>query len=155
LQLLIRSYCLKGGNILVSGSYLASDLCEGEHLTHDDRLFIENVLKYKFRTSKASVKGNVKIVNSPNRFFKKGNISYYDQPDVNSYYVESPDGIEAVGENGFTICRYAENNISAAVAYSGKYKTCAFGFPIETIKSEKDRAKIMESVLSFFSSSKE
>ena len=151
LQQLIRLYSQKGGNILVSGAYLASDLCEGEHLKRDDRLFIENVLKYKFRTSKASVSGSVKIVNSPNRFFKKNNISYYDEPNDISYYIESPDGIEAVGEGGFTICRYTENNISAAVAYSGKYKTCAFGFPFETIKSEKDRNKIMESVLLFLS----
>ena len=155
LQQLIRTYCQKGGNLLVSGAYLASDLCDGEHMKHDDRLFIENVLKYKYRTAKASVSGNVKVVSSPNRFFKKANFTYYDQPNAISYYVESPDAIEAVGEGGFTICRYAENNLSAGVAYSGNYKTCAFGFPLEIIQSEKDRAKIMESVLLFFSSTNE
>jgi len=69
--------------------------------------------------------------------------------------VESPDAIEPVGDGSFTICRYAENNSSAAVAYSGAYKTCCFGFPFETIQSEKDQAKLMESVLSFFANSAE
>jgi len=155
LQQLIRSYCQKGGNLLVSGAYIGSDLCDGEHRTRDDRFFIENVLKFKFRTAKASVSGNVKIVSSPNKFFKKANFSYYDQPNDISYSVESPDAIEPNGEGAYSICRYAENNLSAAVTYSGKYKICAFGFPLETIQNEKDLSKIMESVLSFFSSAVE
>jgi len=118
----------------------------------EDRLFIENILKYKYRTSHASVSGNVNVVNSPYSFFKKDDLSYYDQPNSASYFVESPDAIEPGGEGSFTICRYQENNLSAAVAYSGKYKTCAFGFPLETLQSEKDRAKLMESILLFFSS---
>lgn len=154
LQQSIRLYCQNGGNLLVSGAYLASDLCESEKPLREDRLFIENVLKYKFRTSQASVTGNVKIVSSPYKIFKKNDISYFDQPNSTSYYVESPDAIEPIGEGSFTICRYVENNTSAAVAYSGNYKTCAFGFPFETIQSEKERAKLMESVLSFFNASK-
>jgi hypothetical protein len=80
------------------------------------------------------------------------NLNYFDEPNATSYFVQSPDAIEPVGEGGFTICRYAENNLSAGVTYSGKYKTCVFGFPFETIQQEKDRAKLMESVLSFLSS---
>ena len=152
LQQIIRTYCAKGGNLLLSGSYIASDLCEADHLVKEDRLFLENVLKIKFRTSKASVGGNVKIVSSPNRYFRKMNLNYFDEPNATSYFVQSPDAIEPVGEGGFTICRYAENNLSAGVTYSGKYKTCVFGFPFETIQQEKDRAKLMESVLSFLSS---
>ena len=151
LQSLIRNYCEKGGNLLLSGSYIASDLCDGDKVIKEDRLFLENVLKIKFRTAKASVGGEVKIVDSPNRSFRKMKMSYYDHPNSTSYYVQSPDAIEPVGgEGGFTICRYAENNLSAAVTYSGKYKTCVFGFPFETIDSEKNREKIMESVLKFF-----
>ncbi len=152
LQQIIRTYCAKGGNLLLSGSYIASDLCEGDKVIKDDRLFLENVLKIKFITSKASVGGNVKMVASPNRYFKKMNLNYYDQPNATSYFVQSPDAIEPAGEGGFTICRYAENNLSAGVTYSGKYKTCVLGFPFETIQQEKDRAKVMESVLSFLSS---
>jgi len=154
LQNSIRSYCLNGGNLLVSGAFIGSDLCESDKPLHDDQLFIENVLKYKFRTSRASVYGNIKIVDSPFRVFKKSDLSYYDQPNSISYFVESPDAIEPVGDGSFTISRYTENNLSAAVAYSGIYKTCAFGFPFETLRSEKDREKLMESILLFFSTTK-
>jgi hypothetical protein len=152
LQHSIQSYCLSGGNLLVSGSSIGSDMCESVKPIHDDQLFIEKILKYKFRTSQASVTGNVNVVNSPFDFFKKDVLTYYDQPNSISYFVESPDAIEPIGEGSFTICRYAENNLSAAVAYAGKYKTCAFGFPFETLQSEKDRANLMESILLFFSS---
>jgi len=152
LQHSIQSFCQKGGNLLLSGAYLASDLCDVENANRGDRSFVENTLKLKFRTSRASITGKVKMVNSGNKHFQKMDFNYYDQPNAVSYYVESPDAIEPVGAGGFTICRYAENNLSAAVAYDGKYKTCAFGFPFETIQSEADRDKLMESVLSFLSS---
>ena len=152
LQHVIRSYCLQGGNLMLSGAYIGSDLCEPDKPIHEDQVFIEKILKYKFRTSQASVSGNVSIVDSPVDFFKKADLTYYNHPNTVSYYVESPDAIEPVGEGSFTICRYAENGLSAAVAYSGNYKTCAFGFPFETLQSEKERAKLMESILLFFSS---
>ena len=155
LQQTIQSYCRKGGNLLLSGAYVGSDMSESVKPLREDRLFMENTLKYKFRTSQASVCGNVRIVSSPYKSFKKADLTYFDEPNSISYYVESPDAIEPVGDGSFTICRYAENNSSAAVAYSGAYKTCCFGFPFETIQSEKDQAKVMESVLSFFANSAE
>jgi hypothetical protein len=150
LQQIIRGYCANGGNLFLSGAYVGSDLCESAKPLREDRQFIESVLKYKFRTSQASVGGNVKIVSSPFKQFKKADISYFDQPNPTSYYVPSPDAIEPVGEGSFSICRYTENNLSAGVAFAGNYKTCIFGFPFETIQSEKERSKLMESVLRFF-----
>ncbi len=149
LQLLIRKYCQNGGNLMVSGAFIASDLCDVAHPIREDRLFLENTLKFKFRTAKASVSGKMKLVNSPCIAFRKSEFSYFDQLNSVSYYVESPDGIEPSDVGGYTICRYSEDNISAGVAYSGSYKVCAFGFPFETIQSEKDRARLMDSILLF------
>ncbi len=67
-----------------------------------------------------------------------------------AYVVESPDGIEPAGEGGHTILRYAENNISAGVAYRGKYKTCILGFPFESVRTGEARDRLMESILTFF-----
>jgi hypothetical protein len=151
LQQSIRMFCQRGGRLLVSGAYVASDLVDSKQSTPDDRLFLENVLKCKLRTDKASVTGKVKVVDSPFKVFRKNSFSYFDEPNDVSYYVESPDAIEPSDAAGQTICRYGENNLSAAVAYKGAYKTCVLGFPFETIQSEKDRAKLMESILLFFS----
>jgi hypothetical protein len=150
LQQSIQQFCATGGNLLLSGAYVGSDMSTGEKSLPSDKLFLENVLKYKLSTSKATIIGNMKIENSPIRQFKNGEFAYFDQPNSKVYYVSSPDAIEPVEEGSYTICRYAENNLSAGVAFSGKYKTCSFGFPFEAIKTERDRDKLMESILQFF-----
>ena len=148
MQLRLKDYCHSGGNLIVSGAYLASDSYLKENV--DDRAFLENVLKIKYRTDKACVNGEVKTVNSPANVIKPMEMSYYSEPNAVSYFVPSADAIEPIGKGGYTISRYAENNLSAGVSYSGKYKLCAFGFPIELIKEEKDRDKLMEMILKFF-----
>jgi len=152
LQQSIQEYCQSGGSLMISGAYIGSDLCEQENGSNDDRLFAENTLKFKFRTSHASVDGNIKTVSSPLLNFGKNDFSYVALPNSISYYIESPDAIEPAGEGGYTICTYGENNKGAAVAYSGKCKICTFGFPFETIQSDNDRENIMESILNFFNS---
>jgi len=155
LQQALKTYTQKGGNLIISGAYIASDLCDQSNPKAEDKLFIENILKYKYRTKKASVGGALKIINSPIKSFKKLDFNYFSTPNAISYYVESPDAIEPSSEGGYTICRYTENNFSAGVAYDGKYKICSFGFPLETIENENDREKIFISILAFFENGKE
>ena len=150
LQQTIKSFCDNGGNLMVSGSFIGSDPVTGKYSTPSDKKFIEDVLKYKFRSDKASVGGEVKIVSSPYKIFRKSDFSYYSEPNSSMYYVESPDAIEPNDTECHTIIRYAENNLSAGVAYSGNYKICALGFPFETIQSEKERLKLMDDILLFF-----
>jgi hypothetical protein len=114
-------------------------------------LFVEEVLKYKYGATKASISGKVKLLSLPYAGSKKLDFSYYDTANEVSYYVESPDAIEpSVG--AYTVCRYAENNLSAGVAFAEKYKTYALGFPFEAIDSGKDRNVVMASVLTFLNS---
>ena len=150
LQKNLSNYCKNGGNLLVSGAYIASDLSQAKLSLPEDSLFLNSVLKCKFITEKASVGGEVKVVSSPFKAFEKVSFNYFSQPNSTSYFVESPNAIEPFGEGAYTFCRYAENNTSAAVAYSGKYKVCSFGFPFEVIENEKDRFDLMRDVLNFF-----
>ncbi|MEI6752168.1 MAG: xanthan lyase [Paludibacter sp.] len=154
LQQSIQSYCQAGGNLLVSGAYIGSDLCEPLNSIKSDREFLKNVLKINYVTSHASAMGNVRLLNSELRGFRTMDFSYYDTPNGERYYVESPDAIEPADSAAYSICRYVENNRSAAVAYDGAYKVCSFGFPLETIKSDKDRASLMESILTFLNVAK-
>jgi hypothetical protein len=150
LQKKINLFCLGGGNLLVTGASIASDLCDKKKVLPEDVHFLEHTLKLKFRTHPAAITGEIKYVPSPFRQFDKHEFSYYSQPNPISYHVESPDAIEPAEENAFTFCRYVENNLSAGVIYSGNYKVCALGFPFETIVSENDRQVFMQSVLNFF-----
>lgn len=150
LQQSLRSYCLAGGHLMLSGAYIASDFYKGNYINTDERIFSENILKYKFKSAKASLNQKVKMVNSPFAQFNQAEFEFYDKPNKVSYSLESTDAIEPAGDGAVTICRYAGTHLSAGVAYSGNYKVCSFGFPFETIQSEKERNRLMESVLDFF-----
>ncbi|MDD4490778.1 MAG: hypothetical protein PHD30_09815, partial [Paludibacter sp.] len=89
-------------------------------------------------------------------FFKgRRQFEYHHTPNNSMYAVEDPDLLVPVDEKAFIICRYEGNDYAAGVAYAGKYKTCTFGFPFETIKDEESRDRIMSAVLHFFNSKKQ
>lgn len=150
LQQKIRNYCQVGGNLMLSGAYIASDMYENNYIKTDERQFLENTLKIKFKSTQKTDVGTIKSIQAPLVSTKKSEFQIYNKANESVYYVESLDAIEPADHNAYTFCVYKENELSAAVLYSGKYKTCCFGFPFETISSEKDRNNLMESVLSFF-----
>ncbi|MFA6871406.1 MAG: xanthan lyase [Bacteroidaceae bacterium] len=150
----LTAYCNGGGNLLVSGAYIGTDLCDKKEPVASDVSFLKNILKFSWRTNHAAIVGDVKCVNSPFASFK-GRFSYQDKLSDKCYVVESPDAIEPVKKtpNNYTIMRYAVNNLSAAVAYRGAYHTVTMGFPFETIKEDTARDVLMQQIVSFFSSS--
>ncbi len=152
LQQSLLTYCDQGGKLLVSGAYIASDFYNSNYIKIEEKLFLENTLMIKLNSGIENLSSKVKMVNSPFSEFNRGEFSFYDLPNKYSYYLESANAIEPSGLGAFTICRYNGTNLSAGVAYKGKYKLCALGFPFEVIQSEKERNKLMESVLSFFGS---
>ena len=151
LQKQLSQYCLSGGNLLISGAFIGSDFYKDNYINTEERIFMENILKFKFRSVNPVLSSKVKILNSPLAQFDKTEMQLYTEPNENSYFVESTDVIEPAGNGSLTICRYSNSNLGAGVAYLGQYKTCLFGFPFETIQSEKERNKLMSSILSFFS----
>ena len=65
--------------------------------------------------------------------------------------MEAPDGLVPVGDKAFTVMRYADNSISAAVAYRGDdYRTVVLGFPIEVVEGQDKRAELLGNILEFF-----
>jgi hypothetical protein len=148
LQTALTAYCRQGGNLFVSGAYVASDLWNSPFSDESDRQFARDVLKYQWRTGHAAVQGKVKAVYSPLPDFT-GDYQFHHRLNPDSYAVESPDAIEPVGEGSHTIFRYAENNLSAGVAFSGAYKVCVLGFPFESIGDEAERDRLMLGVLRF------
>ena len=60
-----------------------------------------------------------------------------------------------MGRGAFTVMRYSDNNISAAVAYKGDdYSTVVLGFPIETVRGHDKRTELIGKALDFFFSVK-
>ncbi|MDD4057318.1 MAG: N-acetylmuramoyl-L-alanine amidase [Bacteroidales bacterium] len=144
----IEDYSQVGGNILISGSYIATDVWDSIEMDDTTKKFVQNTLKYEWRTNHASRTGYVKSVQSPYKF--SGELSFHTTLNQYSYTSESPDGLEPRGEDAWTIFRYADNNISAGVAYKGNYSVVTLGFPIETIKRESDIDALINQVINFF-----
>lgn len=149
----VEGYSKAGGNILISGSYIATDVWDSIEMDDATKNFVQNVLKYEWRTNHASRTGYVKSVQSPYKF--KGEFSFHTVPNEFSYTSESPDGIEPKGRGAWTIFRYKDNNISAGVAYKGDYNVVSLGFPVETIKSKSDIDTLINSVINFFNEGKQ
>jgi hypothetical protein len=160
LQQAISDYCSKGGRIFVSGSYVGTDLWANRLAKPDkaDKKFATDVLKYKWREDRAARWGKIKSVVSPLGETTK-TYSYYNTPNEESYVVESPDAIEPADSCAYTIFRYAENNLSAGVAFVGSakdhYRTVVLGFPFESLKQAADRDELMKTILSFLKEGEE
>lgn len=148
LQAKIKEYCQQGGNIFVSGSFVATDLWDSENVKKEDKEFAQQILKYKWRVGQAAKRGSVKVVASPYKQFA-GSYSFYDQLNEEMYAIESPDGIEPADDSAYTFMRYAENGLSAGVISSTSYKSLILGFPFETIKTKEERVQLMKGILDF------
>ena len=149
-QQAITDYCQGGGNIIVSGAFVGTDLWNNPRATKEDRQWAEQILKYKWRNSHGAITGQIKVVPSPFSAIQ-GNYRYYNELNSESYVVENPDALEPADKNAFTIFRYAENNLSAGVLYKGeKYSTCILGFPIEAVKEQEKRNELVKNIVTAF-----
>ena len=148
--------CVQNGcDVLVSGANVGSDVWEkGEKCM---RSRIERLFHYRHLTNNASRTGELVSVANRIHCFGKGGRSYrFDtRPNENIYAVTHPDGIEPQGNGACSVMRYADNGISAGVAYSSdKYCSCIFGFPIECLTSQAEIDALLSEVIRFFEKNK-
>ena len=143
----ITDYCKSGGNIIVSGAFVGTDLWDNPRAKKVDRDWAQNILKYKWRNNYGGVTGQVKTVASPFESIT-GNYTYYNELNSESYVVENPDAIEPADKSAYTVFRYTENNLSAGTFYKGEtYNTCVLGFPIESIKGQHNRNMLVKGII--------
>ncbi len=142
----ISKYLNGGGKMLLSGSYLGTDLYSDKDSS--GIRFANDVLKFKLKTGHAVKTGNVFSVH--NNFLPiKNTFDFNTTLNDSIYKVEAPDELGSV-KGSEVLLRYSENQFSAAIGYKGDYGVVSFGFPFETILSEKNRIEIMKSVLNYF-----
>lgn len=148
----LTTYTRGGGNVLMTGAYVGSDIWDKEKSLGNEKNFAQNVMGYTWVDGRATLRGEVYSVPSALKMSDgMGNLHFYDTLNSDFYAVESPDAIKASDSKGATIVRYSENNIPAGIASSRNgYKTVVLGFPFETIKNENERNEFMQRVLNFF-----
>ena len=155
----LEDFSSKGGNILVSGAYIGTDIADSIFPIHKDSAFVAkstqfaaDVLGYKWSADKASSTATLKAARNPLIDFSGlGVFGFYNKVNPDCYSVESPDGILPASETGKTLLRYTDTGISAGIGYEGEgYRTVCLGFPIEVLQNEEDIYKIINITLEFF-----
>ena len=139
LQQLLTTYCQGGGNLMLSGSYIGSNMNSPTALN-----FTENILKYSFGGSMLNSTSG-EIYGAGTRFNIPRTIN------EQTYAVPAPDCLTPVAP-AYSAFVYNPGNYSAGIAYKGTYRTFVLGFPFESIQGVKERARVMSAILGFFGS---
>ena len=135
LQNALKTYTGRGGNVLISGSYIATDAWD--HLypgvpkaPESTRTFVKQVLGYQWVTNFGDVSGFAR----PEAQSKLPLVSYNRAWSPLIYKVDNADGIAPAGKDTRVLLRYEGTDIPAATLYAPKagYRVAAFGFPLET-----------------------
>ena len=145
----IRTIAASGGNLLMSGAHVGTDLT-----LQDDSaaiLFARDVLGFTWRTNHATRSGRYEATEFAKPFFN-GEGSFNQKYHREVYTVESPDGILPAGKEAFSALRYSGNSVGAAVALRREYRSLVMGFPVESIVNKAERQELLRNVMHFFES---
>lgn len=132
----LRDYTACGGNLLVSGAYIGSDM-----KTDEDKSFLSDILKVKLEGVNNDVCGTVKGLGL--------HFNIYRQLNEKHYAVPQSDILMPTNENAFPTMIY-NNETCAAIAYQGTdFHTFTIAFPFECIIDKQQQESIMRGILKF------
>lgn len=129
LQQAVTAFAQRGGNILLSGAYVGSDLCKNPRATAEDCRFATDVLHCKYRTHNATRQGGIRL----QKPLAAGKAQLRTLPNPDVIHCENPEGLTPCGNNCECIARYQDSGICAGIAYNGERRVIAFGFPLESV----------------------
>lgn len=137
MQGVIDEYCRLGGNLLVSGAYIASDMSN----TDEDKFFISNVLKLQLNEGARKYDDGLYGLTLQFNLFSERNPKIYRVPTI--------DAITPV-KGAIAVLGFNDTGQACGIAYNGKYKIFALSFPFESISTKRERDVLMASILNYF-----
>lgn len=147
LQKALRSHTDRGGDLLVSGEFIATDLYDNAFSTDSifeiDKLFAAEVLGIEFGGTAKEANGKVSFI-APNLIAE-----YAAEPNPDFYPVATPDALQPSQRgSGKVIARFSGSNQAAAVSTEKNgSKVVAMSIPFETIDDPETRHQIMAALL--------
>lgn len=160
MQNALTAFTANGGNVLVSGANIATDIWDQVYPVEIDSKFREksqnfakSVLGYRWGTGFGSRRGEVHpVANKVFPAIDNGKYSFYNEKNTTCYSAENPDGLIPTSKSGAVIMRYTDTNVPAAISHQGTgYRTTCFGFPLETLKDPGQINSLIKSTLEYFS----
>ncbi len=136
MQNIIKSYALSGGKLIVSGSYIGSDMQKPE-----EKKFLADIFKVAYTPDdSAKINGSVVGFNRTFLFHKELNSEHYAATHPN---------ILQPLDNAKTLMTYSDEH-SAGVGFKGKSYSCfVMGFPFECIQDRNVQATVMGNILNY------
>ena len=133
LQNALRQFTAGSGNLILSGSYIATDAWDSvfpgvPKAPEQTRSFVREVLGYQWVSNFGDYSGIVQP------FAGSGlpAASYNRAWSPLMYRVENPDGLAPASARTKAIMRYQGTNVTAATYFdAGAWRVAAFGFPLE------------------------
>jgi hypothetical protein len=145
----LSAFARAGGSLFVSGSHVGSDLTTTLRKDSTASPFARGVLHATWVTDHASSGGRVFATDTS--FLPYGTeVRFNTGFDERIYAAGPPDAI-GPADGSKTLMRYSENSFSAMIGYRGAHRVVVAGFPFETLLESRDRVRLMEAVLRFFS----
>ena len=133
----LTHFTLSGGNVMVSGAYIGSDM-----MAADEQKFTADIFKYQLTGVQPN--DSITFVSGMNT-----ELTVYGRMNEVRYPVPRMDVISPVG-GAFPTMAYRPAGVSAAVAYQGAdYHSLAFGFPLESITDVEVRRSIFYAATQF------
>lgn len=136
LQKMLAEYANRGGNILVSGAYIGSDMRKS-----DEAEFLKKTLHLEYKGSvRPSFSNTITGMGTSFDIYTVPNEYHYAATTIDLISPEKPAFCALTNNEGHSVC----------VAYDGKNnRTFTMGFPFECITSETKRTAIMRGILDF------
>ena len=135
----LEDFTRRGGSLLVSGSYIASDMA-ATNRDNDTRAFLNNILKCHLGGTYVSQNDAISGLGTSMQFYHQLNEQHYAATRTDILSPLSP---------AFATMLYSNGN-AACVAYNGNdYRAITMGFPFECIKGEKKQGIVMRALARF------
>ena len=133
----VSSYATRGGNLMLSGSFVGADMHSAE-----ERNFTRTVFKYDYEQS--MLLDSIPSIDGMNT-----SAQIYHTPNEQHYWVRTADVLRGT-EGSFCTMLYKQTALPSAIAYQGAdRRSLSFGFPLECIMDENVRRSIIAASVQF------
>ncbi len=157
LRKVLQDFSVAGGNLIVSGADIGTDLWDkvfpiqpDPSYTEPAKAFAETVLGYRWGGNYASRIGTIRSVRNSVLPLKGKLVSmeFWKERNQFIYNVETPDALEPANVKSIPFLRYGDTGSNAGLLFdAGTYKAVTLGFPIETMKNQEDIDILLAGIL--------
>lgn len=151
LQKALRGYVGNGGNLMVSGQYIVSDLY-GERSSESDRRFAEDVLGVEpVEDAERPRSGKVRTTLSGTQGVREKTMAYSNTLNDKNYIVENPDVLRSTDSSARRLLEFTDTEAPAGfICKKGGSRKAVLSIPFESIIEQSARDALMKDILNSF-----